>query len=112
MVKAFCCLNATAIDFAKFGRLYLNHGNWKGKQIIPEEFVHYSMGIHNDSRDSENYPYTYFWRVMDDGSVFAKGILGQYIYLDPSKNLIIVRFGSKRGDVHWSALIQEIAKQY
>ena len=26
--KAFCCLNARARDFAKFGRLYLNKGNW------------------------------------------------------------------------------------
>jgi CubicO group peptidase (beta-lactamase class C family) len=112
MVKAFCCTNAAAIDFAKFGRLYLNGGNWEGEQIIPKDWVDYSMGIHNDSRDSENYPYTYFWRVLDNGAVFAKGILGQYIYLDPSKNLIIVRFGNKRGKVHWSAFIEEVAKQY
>jgi len=112
MIKAFCCLNATAVDFAKLGRLYLNHGKWDGKQIVPEEWVKHSMVIHNDSRDSEEYPYTYFWRVLDNGSVFAKGILGQYIYIEPESNLIIVRFGIKRGKVHWSALIEEIAKQY
>lgn len=112
MVKAFCCLNASAIDFAKFGRLYLNNGSYNGEQILPEAWVDYSMKIHNESKDSEDYPYTYFWRVLENGAVFAKGILGQYIYLDPSKNLIIVRFGKKRGKVHWSALIEEIAKQY
>jgi CubicO group peptidase (beta-lactamase class C family) len=112
MVKAFCCLNATARDFAKFGRLYLNHGKWEGKQVVPEDWVKYSMGIHNDSKDLEGYPYTYFWRVLDNGCVFAKGILGQYIFLDPSKDLIILRFGTKRGKVHWSAFIEETASRY
>src|SRR6218665_1756409 len=37
--KAFCCINARAKDFAKFGRLYLNEGNWDGKQIVPEAWV-------------------------------------------------------------------------
>ncbi len=112
MVKAFCCLNANAVDFAKFGRLYLNHGNWNGTQVIPREWVDYSMGIHNDSHDLEGYPYTYYWRVLDNGCVFAKGILGQYIYLDPAKDIIILRFGTKRGKIHWSALIEEISTQY
>lgn len=38
-VKASCCLNATASDFAKLGRLYLNHGNWQGKQVVSEKWV-------------------------------------------------------------------------
>jgi CubicO group peptidase (beta-lactamase class C family) len=112
MVKAFCCLNGVARDFAKFGQLYLNHGMWNGKQLLAPEWIEHSMGIHNDSKDLEGYPYTFFWRVLDNGCMFAKGILGQYIFLDPSKDLIIVRFGNKRGNVHWSALIDEIAGQY
>ena len=39
MVKAFCCLNATTEDFAKFGRLYLNGGNYNGVQIVPKAWV-------------------------------------------------------------------------
>jgi CubicO group peptidase (beta-lactamase class C family) len=112
MVKAFCCLNASALDFARFGRLYLQHGEWNGEQVIPRDWVEYSMGIHNDSKDSESFPYTYCWRVMDDRSVFAKGILGQYLYIDPARNLIILRLGSKRGKIHWSELILEVASQY
>lgn len=37
--KAFCCLNATAKDFAKLGRLYLNKGNWDGSQIISKKWI-------------------------------------------------------------------------
>ncbi|MDT8393997.1 MAG: serine hydrolase [Bacteroidales bacterium] len=112
MVKAFCCLNAAPRDFAKFGRLYLNHGMYDGKEVIPSEWVDYTMNIHNDSRDSENYPYTYYWRVLENGNAFAKGILGQYIYLVPSKNLIIIRMGKKQGKISWSKLFGEIAGQY
>jgi CubicO group peptidase (beta-lactamase class C family) len=38
-VKAFCCINATALDYAKLGRLYLHKGNWQGKQIVSEKWV-------------------------------------------------------------------------
>ena len=41
-VRAFCCINAAARDYAKFGRLYLNRGNWQGKQIVPEAWVNSS----------------------------------------------------------------------
>ncbi|KQC02252.1 serine hydrolase [Pedobacter sp. Hv1] len=38
-VKAFCCLNATAADFAKLGRLYLKKGNWQGKQLVSTQWI-------------------------------------------------------------------------
>ena len=36
--KTFCCINARARDFAKIGRLYLNKGNWNGKQIVSQKW--------------------------------------------------------------------------
>jgi CubicO group peptidase (beta-lactamase class C family) len=106
--KVFCCVNARTRDFARFGRLYLNKGNWNGQQIVPELWVEKSMTIINDSRDSQNYPYTYQWRVKEDGAIFAKGVLGQYIYVDPAKKIIIVRLGKKSKGVHWAGLMEEI----
>ena len=41
--KAYCCLNITARDYAKFGRLFLKKGNWEGKQIINEAWVNQSI---------------------------------------------------------------------
>jgi len=110
-VKSFCCLNARARDFAKFGRLYLNNGNWNGEQIVPEKWVEKSTTIINDSRDSQGYPYTYQWRVLENGSFFAKGILGQYIFVFPEKNLIFVRFGKKYAGIDWADLFLELSEQ-
>ncbi|HSC53534.1 MAG TPA: serine hydrolase [Phnomibacter sp.] len=46
-VRAFCCINATARDFAKLGRLYLNNGQWNGNQMLPTDWVNNSVS--NDS---------------------------------------------------------------
>lgn len=110
-IKAFCCINARAVDFTKFGRLYLNKGRWDGKQIIPENWVLKSATIMNDSRDSQGYPYTYQWRVKNDGAIFAKGVLGQFIYVDPKKEIIIVRLGKKASDVVWPAFFEELLSE-
>jgi CubicO group peptidase (beta-lactamase class C family) len=110
-VKAFCCINARALDFARFGRLYLNNGNWNGRQIVPASWVKHSTSIVNDSRDSQGYPYTYHWRVSEKGSYFAKGILGQYIFVDPKKKIIIVRMGTGNGDVIWPHFFEALVQQ-
>lgn len=41
-VRAFCCLNATARDFAKLGRLYLENGEWNGQQLLSPQWIHAS----------------------------------------------------------------------
>lgn len=111
-VKAFCCINAVARDYVKFGRLYLNDGNWQGNQIVSEQWVKRSTTIINDSRDSQGYPYTYHWRVLDNGAYFAKGILGQYIFVNPEKNLVFVRLGKDYADINWADLCVELSKAF
>ncbi len=41
---------------------------------------------------------------------FADGFLGQYIYVYPAKNIIIVRLGSREGFMEWPQLFQALAK--
>ncbi|MCF8365674.1 MAG: beta-lactamase family protein [Bacteroidales bacterium] len=109
-IKAFCCINARARDFAKFGRLYLNKGSWNEQQILPATWVEKSMTIINDSYDSQGYTYTYHWRVKEDGAIFAKGVLGQYIYVDPKKNVVIVRMGKKSSDLVWADFFEKLCE--
>ena len=109
--KAFCCINGRAVDFARFGQLYLHHGVSGGDTVIPPAWVNESLKISNNSHDSQNYPYTYHWRSTPSGDFFAKGILGQYIFISPAKKIVIVRFGKKSADVAWVKLFTEIIKK-
>ena len=43
--KAFCCINSNARDFARIGKLYMNFGNWNGRQIIDSNYVLQSTSV-------------------------------------------------------------------
>ena len=107
--KAFCCINARARDFAKIGRLYLNKGNWNGKQIVSEKWVEESTKVDTTEGSAEYYQYQW-WLPSATGEFMAEGILGQYIYVNPSKNMVIVRMGKNNGRVNWSGLFSLLAE--
>src|SRR5690606_1457347 len=109
--KTFCCINARARDFAKIGRLYLNKGDWNGQQIVSRHWVEQSTQI--DTLDSSTWYYQYqWWLASKNGDFMARGHLGQYIYVNPDKNLIIVRLGKKEGKTNWSGLFKNLANLY
>lgn len=109
-VKSFCCLNTTAIDLARFGRLYTKRGSPNGVPMINEFWVDSTLTIRNNSVDSQGYPYGLFWRVTQNKAIFAKGILGQYVYIHPVKDLIIVRLGKSAGGVNWPEFFEDISE--
>jgi len=93
-------INARAIDFAKFGRLYLNGGSWDGIQVVPADWVAVSTADNGLIKDAPIY-YGYMWwgeKCNPDSQDFlAMGNFGQYIYVSPGNNLIIVRNGDSYG---------------
>jgi CubicO group peptidase (beta-lactamase class C family) len=109
--KAFCCINAVPEDFALFGQLYLNKGVIDGHEVVPPDWIKETLTIRNDSKDSQGYPYTYLWRVLNDGSFFAKGILGQFIYVCPEKQVVIVRMGENAGNLDWPEFFRLLTGQ-
>lgn len=109
--KTFCCLNARARDFAKLGRLYLNKGNWNGKQLISKNWVEQSTKIDTTNGSSWLYQYQW-WLPSKNGDFMARGMLGQFIYVNPSKNLIIVRLGKDDKKVNWRNLFTSLAEDY
>jgi CubicO group peptidase (beta-lactamase class C family) len=92
MEKMESGLNARAIDFAKFGRLYFRRGDWDGKQLIPENWIVESTTIDPDAKWTN---YKYLWWIPRSGKrrFMAVGNLGQFIYVAPDKECIILRFG-------------------
>lgn len=109
--KTFCCINARARDFAKIGRLYLNKGNWNGKQIVPESWVKQSTKVDTTNGSASYYQYQW-WLPTQTGDFMAQGILGQYVYVNPSKNLIIVRLGKNTGKADWSDVFVGLSAAY
>ncbi len=168
--KSYCGLNISAIDVAKIGRLYLNKGNFNGKQIVSEKWIMetltpnmqnfgyqnqwYSFQAYgtdtsghkyfNDSLKAEKiweenyskkYPYynvikvvkndfkksyrknlwdgapAYKWQLnICTGEFYALGIMKQILFIDPKKNIIIVRLGDY-GDLDYVDLMWKIAHE-
>jgi CubicO group peptidase (beta-lactamase class C family) len=116
-------INARAIDFAKFGQMFLDHGSLNSRQVISPEWVTESTSPDpNDHRtwDSDQEwveaggYYKYFWWGIrsQDGTYdyVARGHLGQYIYVSPRNNTVIVRFGTNYGGVdNWEEVIASIS---
>lgn len=80
-------------DMAKFGYMYLRNGSWEGKQILTDEWVKEATKAHNDGGlpGIEKYGYL-FWVANVEGhdAFFAYGAHGQYIYVIPDLDLVIV----------------------
>ena len=104
-------INGRAIDFAKFGRLYLNRGEWNGKQVVPASWVEESTRA-DTTTDPADF-YQYFWWVdvarAERGRFLARGNLGQFIYVAPDKDLVIVRMGESFDYNRWPELLRSLA---
>lgn len=98
--KAFCCLNARTMDFAKFARLLLNKGNWNGKQIISSQWIDECTSSTTEYGGKVSYGYNMGIGPAAYNSFYPIGLYGQLLYIYPKKNLIIVRFGE--ADIHYN----------
>lgn len=88
---------ATTRDWAKFGLLYLHNGNWNGEQLLTKSWVKYSATPTNSSNGRYG---AQFW--LNAGGEYpnvprdlysCNGYQGQYVFIIPSKDLVVVRFG-------------------
>jgi CubicO group peptidase (beta-lactamase class C family) len=114
--KTFCCLGATTLDYAKFGRLYLNEGVWNRTRIISEEW--YNKSIERDTTNGSSFNYNYCWHIglKEYGDFMANGLYKQHIYINPEKNLIIVSLNDaekrlKAERANWWFVFRQIADQ-
>lgn len=113
MERAFCCINATAIDFAKIGRLYLNGGSWNGTQIVSKEWIEKTTKFNeNEKLNTEQYFYNFNWYINPNGTFYTQGYKGQHIYVDKKNKLIIVRLGKDFGKMDWPTFFQELSNRY
>ncbi|GAA2635521.1 serine hydrolase [Actinomadura fulvescens] len=98
---AYCCYHATVRDFVRFGLLYLRDGRAGGRQVIPTGWITDSTRatephlqphrLRPAKPDSPENAYGYQWWIGDQGDYAAIGILGQFVYVSPKNDVVIVK---------------------
>ena len=93
-------LGMTLRDLARFGRLILDRGRYADQQIIPADWITQTFGggdpaLAGDHPFREYLPggsYHNQWWITGYGPMYAAGLLGQYLWLDPAADVIIAKF--------------------
>jgi len=111
-IKAYCCFNSNVRDFARIGKLMLDSGKWNGTSIIDSAYWANSIkpcGIKDLKEKACDY-YGYQWWIdpVHPEVFYARGILGQYIIVIPSKKTIIVRLGEKTSKIRERTVPKEV----
>ena len=107
---------ATTRDWAKFGLLMLQNGTWNGEQILAKKWIDYIKTPASDSKKEFGGQWwlnqgSYMPNVPKD-CFYADGFQGQRIFVIPSKDLVIVRFGvTKLGRVGFYPLFDKLVSE-
>lgn len=82
--------NATLRDFARVGLLVLNEGRFNDQQIIPSDWIKESTQPAGDEQAFMDYGYQW-WTVSGTNAFVSIGLQGQFIYIDPDTDTVIVK---------------------
>ncbi len=106
---------ASTRDWGRFGQLYLDQGLWNGAQIFHPDWVNY---VSKPTQHSDGRYGAHFW-LNSEGRYpdvprdlySCNGHLGQYIFIIPSKDLVVVRTGlAKEPDFDINSFLSEVVK--
>jgi CubicO group peptidase (beta-lactamase class C family) len=112
--KAYCCFNSTATDFARIGQMVLDSGQFNNQQIVSKEYIKQATSPAKWLKGEDGNPLDYygyqFWMLTykEHKIVYARGILGQYIFIIPSLNTVAVRLGTARSEKRVNNLPEDI----
>lgn len=117
---AYCCINAVLRDYARLGLLLAHDGNWRGRQIIPADWVKEATSVRPGQPQPSAGRYGYqVWISAGERRMFVlRGIRGQAIYVDPAGRLVMVHTavqrqardiaGIREMNAFWRGLVQQL----
>lgn len=91
-------LNFTTRDYARFGQMILQNGSYNGRQIVPADWIAESTAASAPTK-SGKIGYGYQWWIpvgAHEGEFLGRGVYGQYLYVDQSRDVVIVATGADR----------------
>jgi CubicO group peptidase (beta-lactamase class C family) len=112
MEAAFCCIGATARDYARFGLLFMNKGRVNDRQILPEKWITQatvpgSPQVQPGKLIKGNpLGYQYQWWAFpgSDHAFSAEGVFFQFVYVNPVEKVVIVK--SSAFDTFWDDKVE------
>jgi CubicO group peptidase (beta-lactamase class C family) len=108
-------VNARPVDYARFGLLFLRGGEWNGRRIVSRSWVRSATGSDASGSSASYFGYAYFWWLDSDhpGRFYAFGKYGQFVYVAPDADVVVVRFGRDSGvdRVAWLSAFGDVADQ-
>jgi CubicO group peptidase (beta-lactamase class C family) len=110
MLRFYGGLNMSVKDLAKLGVMYANNGQYRGKQLLPIEWVNYCDDVEN--RNGQNtYCMGWWYDQNDQGNniYFGAGFGGQIMFVNETTKTVIVRLGYKKGGLPWYRLFKELS---
>ncbi len=113
---AFCCLVARLRDWTRLGLMLANEGRWNGRQIVPRSWI-------RDSTSPRTGPSRYYgyqiWLSGDTPPYYLmRGVLGQYVLIDPLARLVLVQTAvnlqpnDRAAEAELLALWQALMREY
>ncbi|MDO8434089.1 MAG: serine hydrolase [Candidatus Binatus sp.] len=110
---AYCCINATLRDYARFGLLFLHHGKAGDQQLLPASWVEAATSPHGPQVQwgrlipGDSAGYGYQWWLMEPSTPHtysAEGVFFQFVYVSPKYDMVIVKTSAY--DDFWSVPMQ------
>ena len=99
-VLAYCCIDGTARDFARFGLLYARNGDWNRTGVVSTEWIDTSTeyaktGTGNQSATANvDAGYGFYWWPIGNGGIGAFGLHSQIIAIYPDIDMVVLRFSN------------------
>ncbi len=81
-------------DLSKLGMLFLQEGQWEGKQVVPQNWIKEATKSHIITNFGSEYGYLWWLKSFNGHhGIIAWGVNGQFIVVVPHYNLVIVTTG-------------------
>lgn len=110
--KAFCCINAVARDYARIGQLVLDDGQVGGQQLVPTAWIDRISTLAPHEVSGWGYSAQWWHAPGSDDDLTAVGVYGQYIYVNPAADTVIVKlsdYGTEQDELETVDMMRALA---
>ncbi|WP_336027288.1 serine hydrolase domain-containing protein [Geodermatophilus sp. FMUSA9-8] len=101
--------NARALDYARFGLLFAREGRAGDRQVVPADWVAEATARDTSGDPAEHYQYWWWVDTEREGRFSARGNKGQFVYVDPATDVVVVRTGREAVLEDWTAVLRDVA---